>query len=149
MPQPPVPNGKPSAPPRGAAEPIDVKAQLMASVREHNKGFFGLVLAQAQRIEMEGDSIVFTFSPIHRPLRAQFEGKSAWLEQLAQSVSGRKIAVVAREGAPVAQAAPDPSVAAAAARQAELRARAKAQPEVQTVLDVFGGEIEDVEELDK
>jgi DNA polymerase-3 subunit gamma/tau len=141
-----LPNGK--TPARGA-ESIDVKAQLMASVREHNKGFFGLVLAQAQRVEMEGDSVIFTFSPIHRSLRAQFEGKSAWLEQLAQSVSGRKIAVLAREGAPVQAAAPDPSVAAAAARQAELRAHAKSQPEVQAVLDVFGGEIEDVEELDK
>jgi hypothetical protein len=35
---------------------------------------------------------------------------------------------------------------AAAARKADLRARAKAEPVVQAVLDVFGGEIEDVEE---
>jgi len=143
-----------AAPPPPAPRPstngpsIDVKAQLMASVREHNKSFFGLVLAQAQRIDIEGDSVIFTFSPIHRSLRSQFESKSSWLEQLAHSVAGRKIAVVAREGAPV-QAAADPAVAAAAARQAELRAHARAQPEVQTVLDVFGGEIEDVEEMDK
>ena len=31
----------------------------------------------------------------------------------------------------------------------DLRARAKAEPAVQAVLDVFGGEIEDVEEIDK
>jgi DNA polymerase-3 subunit gamma/tau len=139
---------KPSAAPAPANGSIDVKAQLMASVREHNKSFFGLVLAQAQRVELEGDSVVFTFSPIHRSLRSQFESKSSWLEQLAHSVAGRKIAVVAREGAPLQPAVPDAAVAAAAARQAELRARAKAQPEVQTVLDVFGGEIEDVEELE-
>jgi len=35
-----------------------------------------------------------------------------------------------------------------ATRKAELKARAKAEPSVQAVLDVFGGEIEDVEEVD-
>jgi hypothetical protein len=33
------------------------------------------------------------------------------------------------------------------ARQAELRARAQAEPAVQAMLDVFGGDIEDVEEI--
>ena len=41
----------------------------------------------------------------------------------------------------------DPAKDEEDARRADLRARAKAQPTVQAVLDVFGGEIEDVEEI--
>jgi hypothetical protein len=33
-------------------------------------------------------------------------------------------------------------------RRAELEARAKAEPTVQAVLDVFGGEIENIEEIE-
>jgi hypothetical protein len=64
---------------------------------------------------------------------------------LAHATSGRKIAVVTREGAalPAAAAADDPALA----HKSALRARAQADPGVQAVLDVFGGEIEDVEEI--
>ena len=122
-----------------------MKSLLVSSIREQNKVFYGMVIAQAQRIEVEGDTIAFTFAPVHKSLRTQLDAKKSWLEQLGQSVSGRRMTVITREGQPVVGAV-DPGEAAAAARQAELRARAKAQPEVQTVLDVFGGEIEDVEE---
>ena len=105
-----------------------------------------MVIAQAQKIEREGDAVVFTYGPVHKHLRAQLDGKRTWLEQMAQSIAGRKIAVLTREGAAPANA-PDPMAEAVAAKQAQLRAQAKAQPEVQTVLDVFGGEIEDVEEM--
>jgi DNA polymerase-3 subunit gamma/tau len=132
-----------------AGQPIDIKALLLSSVKDQNKVFYGMVIAQAQRVDVEGDTIAFTFASVHKSLRAQLDGKRSWMEHLAQSIAGRKITVVAREGQPATPAAQDPAAAAAAARQAELRARAKAQPEVQTVLDVFGGEIEDVEELDK
>ena len=56
---------------------------------------------------------------------------------------GKKIILVTRESEPAVPAAEDPAVA----HRADLRARAKAEPAVQAVLDVFGGEIEDVEEL--
>lgn len=118
----------------------DAKSMLLSSIREENKTFYGMVIAQAQRIDIEGDAIVFTFAPAHRALRSQLEGRKAWIEQLAQSATGRKQLVVAREG-PTAAAPP------VVDRQAELRARAKAEPSVQAVLDVFGGEIEDVEEI--
>jgi len=124
----------------------DLKSLLLSSIREQNKVFYGMVIAQAQRVDVEGDTVTFTFSPLHKPLRSQLDTKRSWVEQLGQSVSGRKMTVLTREGQPIA-GTPDPAEAAAVARQAELRARAKAQPEVQTVLDVFGGEIEDVEEL--
>ena len=59
-----------------------------------------MVVAQAQSVTVERDTVVFTFAPLHKALRAQLEGKRGWLEHLAQAVAGRKITVVAREGQP-------------------------------------------------
>ena len=117
-------------------------------MRESNKAFFGMVIAQAQAVEVEGDCITFTFAPAHKNLRPQLEGKKAWIESLAHSLTGRKMTVVVTEGevAPAAQPKPASASALDPGRQADLRARAKAEPAVQNVLDVFGGEIEDVEE---
>jgi len=115
-------------------------------VRESNKVFYSMVVAQAQRVELEGDTLTFTFAPVHKQLRAQLEARRSWLEQLAQSTVGRRIAVVAKQG-DAAPAVARPDTAARSTRQDELKARAKAEPSVQAVLDVFGGEIEDVEEI--
>jgi DNA polymerase III subunit gamma/tau len=131
----------------GSPEPADLKSRLLSSVRDQNKSFYHMVIAQAKSVEAEGDSVVFTFAPVHRGLRAQLEGRRPWLEQLAHATSGRKIAIVAREGATAPPAATAEAVDPVSAHQASLRARAKADPGVQAVLDVFGGEIEDVEEI--
>jgi hypothetical protein len=105
-----------------------------------------MVIAQAQKVALEGDTLTFTFAPVHKPLRGQLEAKRSWLEQLAQSAVGRRVAVVAKQGE-AAPAVPNPDVAARSARRADLEAKARAEPSVQAVLDVFGGEIEDVEEI--
>jgi len=133
--------------PQGTSGNPDLKSSLLSSIREQNKVFYGMVVAQAQSVAVERDAVVFTFAPVHKTLRTQLESKRGWIEQLAQAVAGRRIAVVAREGqpAPTTTANDEPS----AARQAGLRDRAKAEPVVQAVLDVFGGEIEDVEEIDE
>jgi DNA polymerase-3 subunit gamma/tau len=133
----------PSVPP--AAPGTDVKSRLLASIREQNKVFYGMVIAQAV-IDIEGDAIVFGFAPVHRSLQSQLESKRSWIEQLAHSVTGRKMSVVVKERAAAPAAGPqatDPE----ADRKAALHARAKAEPHVQAVLDVFGGQIEDVEEI--
>ena len=129
----------------GKAPGGDLKTGLLASIRDQNKSFYHMVIAQAKSVDAEGDSVVFTFAPVHKGLRAQLEGRRPWLEQLAHATSGRKIAIIAREGA--AAAAPAAAEDPAEAHQSALRARAKADPGVQAVLDVFGGEIEDVEEI--
>jgi len=133
-----------SVEPRGTSG-ADLKSSLLSSIREQNKVFFGMVVAQAQNVAVERDTVVFTFAPVHKTLRAQLEGKRAWLEQLAQSVAGRRITIAAREGQPAPAAAGEDDQAS---RKAGLRDRAKAEPTVQAVLDVFGGEIEDVEEIE-
>jgi DNA polymerase-3 subunit gamma/tau len=122
----------------------DVKAAILSSMREQNKVFYGMVIAQAQKVDVEGDAVVFTFAPVHKHLRSQLDQKKGWIEQLAQAASGRKMTVTTQESAaaPVAAAADAP-----ATRRADLEARVKAEPAVQAVLDVFGGEIEDIEEI--
>ena len=123
----------------------DPKPAFLAAIREQNKVFYGMVVAQAQKVEVEGDTVVFTFTPVHKTLRSRLEEKRAWLEQVAQAAAGRRLKIVARESAPV-PAAP-PAQPSADSRRADLVARAQAEPSVQAVLDVFGGEIEDVEEM--
>jgi len=126
----------------------DAVQRLMSSIREANKTLFSMVIAQAQKIEIVGDTCVFTFAPNHKSLSSQLETKRTWFEQLAQSAVGRKLRLVIKEGTPIASSTPSPSDAAKGARAADLKARAKAEPTVQAVLDVFGGEIEDVEEIE-
>jgi DNA polymerase-3 subunit gamma/tau len=135
-----------AAKPAPSMAPADIKAAVLSTIREQNKVFYGMVIGQAQKVELEGDVLTFTFIPVHKTLRAQLEGKRTWIEGLAHAASGRKITVVVREAeaAPVEKTAADEQ---AASRRADLTARAKAEPAVQAVLDVFGGEIEDVEEM--
>ena len=124
---------------------VDIKTAVLSTIRENDKTLYGMVIAQAQKIEVEGDAFVFTFAPAHRSLMTQLERKKGWIEQLALSAGGQKMKVVLREAAPAATSATviDPG----AQRKAELRARARNEPSVQAMLDVFGGEIEDVEEI--
>jgi DNA polymerase III subunit gamma/tau len=140
----------PTAPVRASrtAEPqnprtSEPKSLLLSAIRERNRVFYSMVVAQAKSVEVEGDTVVFTFAPVHKTLRVEFERQSRWIQELAQSVGGAALRVVAREGAAAAATAPDP----AADRKAELTARARTEPAVQAVLDVFGGTIEDVEEI--
>lgn len=125
------------------------KQSFLASIREQNKIFYGMVIAQVQTVEVEGDRIVFTFAPAHKNLKGQLEGKRGWIETLAQHQTGRKMTVEVREGValPATAEADSAKPAASPGKQAELRDRAKAEPAVQNVLDILGGEIEDVEEI--
>lgn len=134
-----------AGPPAAGAAAQDVKSAFFTAIRETNKTFFGIVVQQATQIEFEGDSVIFSFLPAHKSLRLQVEQRRTWLEELASAAMGRQLTVVARE---VAAAASSPAEAtSAAARQQQLRTQAKANPGVQAVLEVFGGDVEDVEEI--
>jgi hypothetical protein len=93
-------------------------------------------------------------------MRQQVEQRRGWLEQLAESVAGRKIAITTARGtagAPTASAADAASALGAIAPSApsaphapsapDLKARALADDGVQAMLDVFPAEIRDVEEI--
>ena len=115
------------------------------------KFFYGTVIAQAQKIDVEGDKIVVTFGPQHRALKSQLEQTRPLLETIAAQLSGRKMSVVPAEGVAV-PGPPRPGASSAAAgppdeKKAALREQALADSGVQAMLDVFAAEIKDVEEM--
>lgn len=130
-----------------AASPADLKEAFLAEIGRSKKFFHGTVVAQAQRIDVEPDRVVFVFGPQHRALRSQLDGNREWLEQTASQLAGRRLAVVSVEGsAPAAPNAPE-DAQAAPDRQQALKDQALADSGVQALLDVFAAEIKDVEEM--
>ena len=138
-----------------AAVPGAFKDALLAEIRSGKSFFYNTVVAQAQKIEVGDDSVVFTFLPTHRALREQFEQTRPWLEDAAQRLTGRRV-IVSSVQAEGAQAAPDAPVAPQGAASApaatsqagrDLKAEALTSPVVQGLLEVFPAEIRDVEEL--
>ncbi len=144
----------PPAPPESRdALPADFKNRFLTEVQRSNRTFYGFHLAQAQKIEIVDGRLVFTFGPVHEVMRQQVEAKRVWLEAVAESVAGRKVAVTTAKGAAMDPAAARPTVAPAAPvptplpADADLKARALADGGVQAMLEVFPAEIRDVEEI--
>ena len=115
-------------------------------------------MATAQRIEVDGGRLVFTFGPVHETMRQQVDSRRGWLESLAETVAGRKVGVATARGtateAPAVRAPTEvptsTSTSASTAPtppDADLRARALADGGVQAMLDVFPAEIREVEEI--
>jgi DNA polymerase-3 subunit gamma/tau len=138
-----------------AAEPVPpdrFKDAFLEEIRKVKKFFYGTVIAQAQRIHVEGDRVVITFAPQHRALRSQLEQTRPHLETIAGQLAGRKMSVVPAEGTvvadPTARAdAAGPPAPVADGKKAALREQAMADSGVQAMLDVFAAEIKDVEEM--
>src|SRR5262249_24890655 len=63
-----------------AASGSPLKDAFLDELRKTKKYFYGTVIAQAQRIDVEADRIVLTFAPQHRALRQQFDQTRASLE---------------------------------------------------------------------
>jgi DNA polymerase III subunit gamma/tau len=127
--------------------PERFKEAFLEEIRKLKKFFYGTVIAQAQRIDVTGDRVILTFGPQHRALKAQLEQTRPLLETTATQLAGRRMTVVAADGA-----APDGAAEAAATdeaghRKAALREEALADSGVQAMLDVFAAEIRDVEEM--
>lgn len=141
-------------PPSPTAPAPDLKEAFLDEIRKGKKFFHGTVVAQAQRIDVAGDRIVFVFAPQHQTLRVQLDQTRSWLEETASRLAGRKITVSSAEGvaAPAAAPSEQPNAAGAKASQPEDRARAlkeraMSDTGVQAMLDVFAAEIRDIEEM--
>jgi DNA polymerase-3 subunit gamma/tau len=157
-------------------DPAQLKDAFLGEIRKAKKFFYGTVVAQAQRIDLDGDKFVFVFGPQHRALRAQLDQNRAWLESAATQLAGRKMSVTAAEGTATpgaggpgalgssgASVPPKPSAfghgeggevgpdygstAAGVDQKQSLKERALSDAGVQTMLDVFAAEIKDVEEM--
>ncbi len=153
---PPRPAPAPAPPPAAApkpqaaapAQPVApeaVKDAFLSEVQKAKKFFYGTVVLQAQKVEFDGDRVVFTFAPKDRALRQQLEQTRTWLEDLASRLSGRKMTIAAVEGMAASSRAGQPADQQAD-RQAELKQQALSDSGVQAMLDVFAAEIKEVEE---
>jgi DNA polymerase-3 subunit gamma/tau len=138
----------------GSAAIAPFKDALLAEIRAGKAFFYNTIVAQAQKIEVTEDRVVFTFLPTHRMLREQFEQSRSWLEATAERVAGRRVIVEAVEGAGQASAGetaraerPAQTTDAPAGAKRDLKAEALSSSTVQAVLDVFPAEIRDVEEM--
>jgi DNA polymerase III subunit gamma/tau len=141
---------RPAAAPAPVAAPSNFKDALLAEIRSGKPFFYNTVVAQAQKIEVTPDRVTFSFLPTHRALRDQFEQARAWLEQTAERVAARKVGVVAVQTDKGPGADPTDVEKAAPADQGgkrDLKAEAMSSSAVQAMLDVFPGEIRDVEEM--
>ena len=147
------------------------KDDFLAEIKKSKAVFYNMVVAQAQKIDVAGDRVTFTFSPMQRTLSSTLEQHRAWLEGLAQQLARRRMAIVGvlGEAAPPSSTSstsssspggPGPgdditpgheaSGAAASdgeARKSTLRQQALADAGVQALLEVFPAEIRDVEEM--
>jgi DNA polymerase III subunit gamma/tau len=130
------------------------KDALLAQIKNGKSVFYNMVVAQAQKIEVAGDRVTFTFSPNQRALRDTFEQHRAWLESIAQQVAGRRItaACVLATASPAdgGQTSAGDGKSAdqkSADKKSALREQALADAGVQTMLEVFPAEIRDVEEM--
>ena len=148
---------QPAAKASGGDLPKDFKERFLAEVQRARRPFFSLHIAQAQRIELDGDRLVFTFGPVHETMRQQVENQRGWLESIAAAVAGRRVPIVTAKSAASApepgpasattSADPPPAGAAVPPPDGDLKARAMADGGVQAMLEVFPAEIRDVEEL--
>jgi hypothetical protein len=144
------------------------KDDLLAEIKKSKAVFYNMVVAQAQKIEVAGDRVTFTFSPMQRTLSSTLEQNRTWLEGLAQRLAGRRMSIVGVQGeassplstsstlspgpGPADEVAPGhdtggPAVSAGDARKSTLREQALADAGVQALLEVFPAEIRDVEEM--
>jgi DNA polymerase III subunit gamma/tau len=144
--------GQTSAPvasvsPVAAGSSQTFKDALLAEIRKQKAVFYNMVVAQAQKIEVAGDSVTFTFSPTQRTLRDTFEQNRTWLESVAQQASGRKIAVACLQTEAAAAPPPGGGAHKTVDKKSALREQALADAGVQAMLEVFPAEIRDVEEM--
>jgi hypothetical protein len=147
----PEPSGASATPPASG----NFKDALIAEIKKSKAVFYNMVVAQAQKIEVVGDRVTFTFTPAQRALTDQFEQQKAWLESVALGIAGRKIWMTSAAVAAAAPAAADGGGSGSlkapdkqsAEKKSALREQALADAGVQTMLEVFPAEIRDVEEM--
>jgi DNA polymerase-3 subunit gamma/tau len=150
---PPAEQGQQPVQPSGPASSPGLKETFLAEVQKAKKFFYGTVVAQAQRIEVEGDRITLSFAPQHRALKQQLDQNRPFLEELASRLAGRPMTVAGFEATGAAQ--PKASDAARGAgsaasesdKQTALKQKAMADSGVQAMLDVFRTDIKEVEEM--
>ena len=81
--------------PVGARRAGGLKEAFLAGIEKQRPMLYGTMVAQAQRIDHDGDRLTFRFGPIQTMLGDQVAQHRAWLEDLATGLAGRRITVQA------------------------------------------------------
>ncbi len=144
-----------ASPTSPAAASVGLKEAFIEEVRRAKDAFYKMTVAQAHRVDVEGDRIVFVFAAARRMGKEQIEKSRSWLEPIAARVAGRRMVVAAsiaepEAAAPVSAPANGEAPAAAAAASGppeDLKALAAADPGMQTLLELMPLEIKDVERM--
>jgi len=129
------------------------KDKFLAEVRGARAVLYNTVVAQAQKIDVDGSQVTFTYLPNHRTLREKLDQSRPWLEQIASEAAGRKMNVRSAQQDSVeatadSTGATNPTNPSGEPRKTiDLKAEAMADAAVQAMLDVFPAEIRDVEEM--
>ena len=131
----------------GADAPADLKERLLERIKAGKRALYGVSVAQAHRIEFEGDTLRFVYLSNQRFPMTQMEQSRAWVEQTASELAGRPVTLQVVNGGDPATSPAGP--AATDLAKNELKQRAMADSAVQAMLDVFTAEIRDVEEIEK
>ena len=134
------------------------KDRFLAEVKSGKSTFYNLVVASAYRIDASPAGITFAFLPNQKNAKSQCEEQKAWLQSIAERITGKPVpflVVVADAGAQ-----PTPVSASAREQSAELRrdglgqkssaedvkAEAMANSTVQALLEIFPVEKTTIEE---
>ena len=144
-----APTGDTVAPERNVVAPSSaLKDALLAEIRSVKNTLYSLAVAQAQRIDVTEERITFTFAANQNVARMQLEQNRAWLESVAERLSGKRMPVTAVQSDTASPLPSSTSEPAAAAPKRDLKAEALASTGVQAMLDVFPAEIREIEDLE-
>ena len=145
---------RPPAPPAAEGQAGSALKDLFLSAIEKKRPMvYGTIVAQAQRIDVEGDRILFRFASDQTMLGDGVAREKAWLEELATGLAGRtdlRWRPTSRKATrqprrPVRRVRPsDP-----AGQGRDLKAAAMKDPVLQSLLDVIPAEVKDITELKK
>jgi DNA polymerase-3 subunit gamma/tau len=141
------PAGRSAPAPSGPAPAANLKDALLSEIRSSNAMMYNALVAQAQRMQIDGDRIVLAFTAAQK-IGPTFDKYRPALEAIATRLAGRRITVAAEIGE-AASSAGEPAAAAADSdrKKSALREQALGDPGVQALLEVFPAEIRDVEEM--
>ena len=133
----------------GSAATGDIlKDAFLAEIRKAKAVFYNTVVAQAQKIEVAGDRVTFTFSANQRALRTCSSRTARGSNRSRSRLSGRRSRSAVDAAAERRRAAPTTSSRRRRAdKKNALREQALADAGVQAMLEVFPAEIRDVEEM--
>ena len=137
---------------RPAAAGGVLKDALLAEIRKSKAVLLQHGVAQAQRIEVRGDRVTFTFAPASDVRSARSSRTGAWLEAIATQAGRpqdyrRRPTLTARQPAAPAGRRRPGQTQSTRTRKPRSSEQALADAGVQAMLEVFPAEIRDVEEM--